>query len=426
MPGVQARMAPGGDAAGCRVNAAPAILLVVMVLIAVRRIGRWRIAIWQSMCGGAIAALATGAIAPAAALAAIDVDVIAFLVGTFVVGEALVASGALYWVAYKGLSRLRSVDALVAALLAGTGLASALLMNDTLAIVATPLALRLAREHRIDPRLPLLAVAFGVTTGSVMSPIGNPQNLLIALHAGYPAPFTVFAAALAIPTLASLVAAHLVLRACHRAEFHRTPLVHTGVEVTDRALAWLSAVATGVMLAGVTLKTVAAFGGELRLSWIALAAALPVLAASPRRFELLRRIDWPTIAFFAAMFVLMTAVWDAGLADRLQPLAASPGVATVLGAGVGISQIVSNVPAVALCLPLLAQGPHGEAAYMALAAGSTIAGNLLILGAASNVIVIQRAEREGANLSFAQFARAGVPLTAIQFGLYWAWLSLRY
>ena len=61
---------------------------------------------------------------------------------------------------------------------------------------------------------------------------------------------------------------------------------------------------------------------------------------------------------------------------------------------------------------------------MALAAGSTIAGNLTILGAASNVIIIQNAEKHGETLTFFEFAKVGVPLTVLQIGVYWAWLVL--
>jgi Na+/H+ antiporter NhaD/arsenite permease-like protein len=61
---------------------------------------------------------------------------------------------------------------------------------------------------------------------------------------------------------------------------------------------------------------------------------------------------------------------------------------------------------------------------MALAAGSTIAGNLTILGAASNVIIIQNAERQGETLTFLEFARVGVPLTVVQIVVYGVWLVL--
>jgi Na+/H+ antiporter NhaD/arsenite permease-like protein len=59
----------------------------------------------------------------------------------------------------------------------------------------------------------------------------------------------------------------------------------------------------------------------------------------------------------------------------------------------------------------------------ALAAGSTLAGNLTILGAASNVIVIQNAEKHGETLTFLEFLRFGVPLTLIQSGIFTLFLG---
>ena len=88
-----------------------------------------------------------------------------------------------------------------------------------------------------------------------------------------------------------------------------------------------------------------------------------------------------------------------------------------------LSQLISNVPLVALYLPVLQHAGAGTPELMALAAASTFAGNLFILGAASNVIVIQNAERRaGVTLTFLEFARAGVPLTAINAIIYWVFL----
>jgi Na+/H+ antiporter NhaD/arsenite permease-like protein len=76
-----------------------------------------------------------------------------------------------------------------------------------------------------------------------------------------------------------------------------------------------------------------------------------------------------------------------------------------------LSQFISNVPLVSLYLPLLLHAGAEEKEMMALAAGSTIAGNLSILGAASNVIVIQNAEKKGEKITFFDFVKIGIPLT---------------
>jgi len=400
------------------------VLLVVFVLIAVRGIGRFRIAIWQAMVVGALVVLLNGDITPAAALDAIDWDVMLFLFGMFVVGQAAVASGELYRLAYEVFSRARSTDMLVLMLVFAAGLASALLMNDTLAIIGTPLVLRLAREHNIDARMLLLALAFAVTTGSVMSPIGNPQNLLIALQADLANPFLTFLEYLALPTVLSLVLTYVVLRLFFRREFHATPLVHTRVTVHDAGLARGVRRAVLLILVLIVARIVlvgSELAAEFRLSYIALAGAAPLLLFSARRGELLRRLDWTTLAFFAGMFVLMAAVWHTqllqdwltrGAYDITTPMA-------VILAGTGLSQLVSNVPLVALYLPLLQHAGADTASLMTLAAASTLAGNLLILGAASNVIIVQSAERHGSQLSFLVFARVGIPLTLAQLCIYW-------
>jgi len=403
------------------------VLLGVLALIAARKVGRIRVAIWQAMLAGALVVLAFGQITPAAALAAIDVEVMLFLFGMFVLGEALVESGYLYAVAYRWLSQVRSTDSLVLAVVVASGLASALLMNDTLAIIATPLVLRLAMERRIKARLLLLALAFGITTGSAMSPVGNPQNLLIAVRGPIEAPFAYFLQLLAVPTLINLLLCYLVLRILFRDEFHRIPLAHSPVAETDPALARLARAGLWLIVAGIALRIAlpaAGFTLQLPLSLVALLGAAPVVLLSPRRLSVLRAIDWSTLAFFAAMFVLMASVWNSGV---LQHWLAVPGwnlvdTPMVLGMAVLLSQLISNVPLVALYLPVLQSHAAGPETLLALAAGSTIAGNLLILGAASNVIIVQRAERRGATLHFLDFARAGIPLTLLQAVVYWLFL----
>jgi Na+/H+ antiporter NhaD/arsenite permease-like protein len=96
----------------------------------------------------------------------------------------------------------------------------------------------------------------------------------------------------------------------------------------------------------------------------------------------------------------------------------------ILSVSVLLSQFISNVPMVALYQPLLLHAGVSTKGFMALAAGSTIAGNLFILGAASNVIIIQKAEKKSHHtLTFWDFAKVGIPLTMINITIYWLFLS---
>ncbi len=404
------------------------VLVAVFLLIAVRKVGNVSLSIWQVMSLGAAAVLLTGEITPMEALASVDTDVVLFLFGMFVVGEALAESGYLYHLASRLFSRADSVGHLILLILIGAGALSALLMNDTLAVIGTPLMLYFARRHDISPKLLLLALAFAITTGSVASPIGNPQNLLIALSGGVERPFITFPLYLAIPTVISLLAVYAYLRRAFRDEFHPAVLVHGKAEIHDPALAALARLSLVLLITLIAIKVTVAMlfpGIDIGLTWIALVAALPIIIGSRRRAEILRKIDWPTLVFFVSLFVLMASVWQSGffqpLIDKSSlDLASAPVIITV---SVVVSQFISNVPFVALSLPAITHLSTSAPAMMALAAGSTIAGNALILGAASNVIIIQSAEKDGEALTFWEFARVGIPLTITQSAIYALFLS---
>jgi Na+/H+ antiporter NhaD/arsenite permease-like protein len=380
------------------------------------------------MLGGAVAVLVTGQISPADAVRAIDINVMLFLFGMFVVGEALVRSGYLSCIAHRFFSRAKDPDQVVLALLAGMGILSALLMNDTLAVIGTPLVLALAADRRLSPKLLLLALAIAITTGSVMSPIGNPQNLLIAINSGMPSPFVTFGCWLAIPTILSLVAAYGVLRWSYRTEFQPRAGEPEPVPRCDNRLTLLAKCSLSIVLLLAAVNIIASlFFGTMAvtLPLIACCAALPILVFSEDRTAILRSIDWCTLVFFAAMFVLMVCVWQTGLFQSLISGDMLSSVPLLLGASVIVSQFISNVPFVALFQPLVLQAAgSGTAQLMALAAGSTIAGNLTILGAASNVIIIQNAEKQGETLTFFEFMKVGLPVTILQIAIYWGWLAV--
>ncbi|OGO36195.1 MAG: anion transporter [Chloroflexi bacterium RBG_16_57_8] len=409
------------------------VLLVVFILIAVRRIGRYRLQIWQIMLLGALAVLVSGQIPPIEALRAINPDVMLFLFGVFVIGQALEESGYLSHLSYRFFVKAGSLERLVLFVLLGAGGMSAFLMNDTLAVIGTPVMLHIARKNTTcvrSPKVLLLALAFAVTIGSVASPIGNPQNLLIAINGGIANPFVTFFRFLLLPTIVNLFLAYLLLRLFFRKHFDGHPLHYSPEPMNDNRLARLSKVSLSVLVVLIAVKIALVFLGsgiDFKLTYIALAAAAPILLVSSKRFGIARRIDWSTLLFFAAMFVLMESVWESGFFQSVLNGTAVDLSSTgaILGVSIVLSQFISNVPLVALYLPMLAHAGAGIKGMMALAAGSTIAGNLTILGAASNVIIIQNAEKKGGEtLSFWDFVRIGIPLTLVNAGVYWVFSLL--
>ncbi|MCX6815545.1 MAG: SLC13 family permease [Candidatus Aenigmarchaeota archaeon] len=424
------------------------VLIIVFVLIAARQLSNKHLQllqikllktpvdkalgleIWHIMLFGAVVVLLTGQISPVDAFHAINFDVIIFLFGMFVIGQAMEQSGYLSHLSYKLFSKAKTVNHLLLLLLFGLGIASAFLMNDTLAIIGTPVVLVLAAKNNIPPKILLLALAFSVTIGSVMSPIGNPQNLLIAINGNMSNPFGTFFYYLFLPTMICLFVAYFLLKFFYKDQLKNKPIRQEEGPIKNHRLASLSRFSLVIVILLIIVKifvVVAAIPVDFRLTYISLLAALPIIIFSRKRPDILRNIDWKTIVFFIAMFVLMGSVWQSGF---FQALIVSGhlsllSIAVILLAGVLVSQFISNVPFVALYLPLLIHSGATGKELVALAAGGTLAGNLFILGAASNIIIIQNSEkRSKETLTFIDFAKIGIPMTIIDVIVYWFFLTI--
>jgi len=407
-----------------------AILLVVFSLIAVRQVGKIKLEIWQVMTFGALACLITAQISPNDALKSINLDVIIFLFGMFVVGVGLEESGYLSHISYKIFKRAKSHDELLFLILFVIGVASAFLMNDTLAIIGTPVVLHLSRKHGASPKLLLLTLAFAVTIGSVMSPIGNPQNLLIALEGNIKNPFILFFKFLLVPTMINLAVAFFVLRFFYKDNFHSNSLNHSQEPIKNKRLAKLSKLSLFIIIAMILLKISIVTAGlniDFRLTYISLVASLPILIFSKPKGRNSKNLDWKTLIFFVSMFVLMQSVWNSGFIQELinNMNINITNLLMIFIVSIILSQFISNVPLVALYLPMLIEAGASSKEMIALAAGSTIAGNLFILGAASTVIIIQNAEKKSnETITFVEFARVGIPLTILNTIVYYIYLSL--
>ena len=183
----------------------------------------------------------------------------------------------------------------------------------------------------------------------------------------------------------------------------------------------------GVSIVAYTAIELLGFGSIVSFAWIAVIAALPVVLFSEKRASLIKGIDWHTIVFFIALFVLVGSVWQSGfLQSVITELHLDISyVPTVIIVNVIGSQFISNVPMTLIYLKLLANVHVATATAMALVVGSTIAGNLFVLGAASNVIIVQMAEKKYRHsISFLEFAEVGIVVTIFNIIVYWIFLTI--
>lgn len=395
------------------------ILTVTMAMIALQKLPGFHHNRPTGALTGAVLMLLAGPLTLGRALTATDLDTLGLLFGLMVIIAYIEESGVLTRLG-AGLARFAPGRALVWAVLAGSGLLSALLMNDTVCLLLAPVILDACQRQRVDALPPLIALILGANIGSLMLPIGNPQQAFIVMHAGIG--FADYARHMAPLALACLVVAGLLLHIVPRRVAAGEPQPGEDGAMLDRPLAWM----TGLVLAAMLAAMLA--GANMTLA--ALAAACVLLLVGRRQPDaMLARVNWPLLLMFTGLFVVMAGVRDSGLAQaafaHLAPLLhGSPGK-SVFGLGlftlVG-SNLVSNVPFVMLAAQWMPAYGDAHRAWLVLAAASTLAGNLTLVGSMAALIVAEQSERLGLRLGFGRFAAIGIPVTLATTALALTWI----
>src|SRR5438128_3256552 len=233
----------------------------------------------------------------------------------FSIVAAMEMSGLLEYLTARMIRLARTPQRALALVLFGMSLLSAFIVNDTLALTATPIMLGLSKQMRIKPSVLLMTLALGVTIGSAMTPVGNPQNLLIALSSGIPNPMLDFLYFLVPPTIIGLVVTFLILRFYYRKDLAKSDEDFGTIPlplIKDSDLARLSAYVAGIVVVGFFLVGVAQlFGvqGNVNLGTVSLLGATFVYLLSTRRREILASVDWGIIIFFMSLFIVVQGCW---------------------------------------------------------------------------------------------------------------------
>lgn len=159
------------------------VFLAVYALIVLRNLGRVNLPVWTVMFAGAVAMLFLNGISLKTD-AAINLDVVFFLIGMFSIVSGMEASGLLRYITIRLLRLAGTPERVMLFILVDLGTISAFLMNDTVAVVATPIIIGVAHEMRIRPTPLLISLAFAVSIGRVMTLWGTRRTFLWLLTAG--------------------------------------------------------------------------------------------------------------------------------------------------------------------------------------------------------------------------------------------------
>lgn len=406
-------------------SVALAISLGIFGLIAIREwLPAW-LKIWHVMLAGAVAMLPAGQITPTDALAAIDWNIIAYLFGVFAIGTALYKNGISHRIA-EHFAGFQNSKRSLTAFIFGFAVVAAVLTNDAAAIIGTPIALVLAARAKVNPKTFLIALCVTVTIGSMATPIGNPQNLLIATSGHVPAPIITFFVWLIVPTLICLaLAAWYLARSIKAGDDELGEVWETPEQEASERL-WPSLLSVGLLVVFVLTDSIVEaldIGIHIPLGAAACAAAAPVFLFGPDRKHTLLSLDWATLVFFVAMFIVTGALIGSGSLEALLGDVRQAMSQPIVTAGIAFfgSHVFSNVPLVDMYLKLLTE--FSTANLMMLAAASTLAGNVFIISAASNVIVLQQAENFGGPpINFSEFTKSVIVIGLVSTIISIAWI----
>jgi Na+/H+ antiporter NhaD/arsenite permease-like protein len=420
--------------------AASAIFLGAYVLIATER---WVSRVAAAL-GGAALVLALGISDAEAAFfseeTGVDWNVVFLLLGMMIIVGVMRETGIFEYLAIWAAKRARGRPfPLMVLLILITAVASALLDNVTTVLLIAPVTILLCRRLALPVVPYLLAEVFASNIGGTATLVGDPPNIIIASRGGLS--FNDFLLHLA-PVVIVLIA--LLIGLCR---WLFTDAFHTDKEriaqilalnerdaIEDPRLLVQSLVVLGIVLAAFVLSPVLGYAPSV----VALLGAGLLIAITRVTTETaLQDVEWPTLAFFMGLFVMVGGLVESGVLEALaqsvtgfagdDPLAFTG--LLLWGSGV-FSGIVDNIPYVASMSPVVAGivGPDGQpqVLWWALALGADLGGNATLIGASANVVVAGIAARNGTPIGFWQFTRYGLVIAAATLLTSTLYLWLRY
>jgi Na+/H+ antiporter NhaD/arsenite permease-like protein len=421
--------------------AAVTVFLIAYFFIATEKINRVAV-----VCAGAAVMIIIGATDADAAFysheTGIDWNVIFLLLGMMIIVGVIHKTGLFEYLAIKAiqLAKGRPRQAFVYLLLL-VAFCSALLDNVTTIMLAVPMTIMVAKYLKVHPVPFILAEVFISNIGGAATLIGDPPNIIIASKADldfnafliHMAPMVLVVLAVIIPMLVLMFNKDLK----NNPEDRKTVMdLHPGSFIKDKPLLVQSLVVLTLVIVAFVLHTVL----HLEPSVIAMiGAGCLVMISNLKPDQFARDVEWGTLVFFAALFIMVGALVNVGalkiVADSIGAFVGNDG-ALAAGAIVVVSAlasgIVDNIPYVTSMAPVVQQlngsisSITNDGLWWALAFGADFGGNMTIVGASANVVAVGLAYASGYKITFWQFAKYGIPVTVVSTAMALPYVLIRY
>jgi Na+/H+ antiporter NhaD/arsenite permease-like protein len=396
--------------------------------------------------GGAALMLAIGATDDKSAFfsehSGVDWNVIFLLMGMMMIVGVLKKTGMFEYLAIWAVKRARARPfRVMVMLIVITAVTSALLDNVTTVLLIAPVTL-LVCERLALPAAPfLIAEVFASNIGGIATLVGDPPNIIIASRAGLT--FNDFLVHLA-PLSAILVVVLVALcRFLFRASFvydearaEEVMALEEREAIKNPRLLVQGLVVLALVVVGFVLHPVLHYEPSVVAL---LGAGLLIAVSSVETGEVLGEVEWPTLAFFAGLFVMIGGLIETGVIGEVSKSLAEAigddelgGSMLLLSASAVLSGIVDNIPYVATMAPITSDlvrsmgGAGDHVMWWALAIGADLGGNATAIGASANVVVLGIAERNRQPISFWQFTKYGLVVTFVTVALSAGYVWLRY
>jgi Na+/H+ antiporter NhaD/arsenite permease-like protein len=378
------------------------------------------------------------------ALTYVNWEVIFLVMAMMIIIAIIERTGIFQWTAFQAyrLSRGRA-SVLVLILMGVTVVASALLDNFTTMLLMTPISLQIGLALGINPLALIIPEVLASNVGGITTLIGTPTNILIGAYADIG--FTAFLTNQTVGVIFALLLMGGYVLYHYRDEWKKQSggisqtlydKLEENATLSDPDSLWKAAIVFVMVIIGFVIgenlhippAVPALVGATVLLLWL-----------KPNIHSSIGAVDWTTLVFFIALFIVVGAIQEVGLISIVaEAMGSIVGESLVLGIfmivfGVGtLSVAIANIPLAASMLPVVEflsgniPGAANKALYYALSMGAAMGGNGFLIGAEANLVTAGITEQAGSKISFSEFLKIGLPVTYLTLSAGFLWLLVRF